>query len=62
MRDLVPPQRQVLDEDLQIIRVTLAMITDDVRRFSAGAADAIQEALAKLDQAQWEFSHAREGE
>lgn len=62
MRDLVPPQRQVLDEDLQIIRVTLATITDDVRRFSAGAADAIQEALAKLDQAQWEFSQAREGE
>jgi len=27
MRDLVPPQRQVLDEDLQIIRVTLATIT-----------------------------------
>jgi hypothetical protein len=60
MRDLVPPQRQVLDEDLQIIRVTLATITDDVRRFSARAADAIQEALKKLDQAQWEFSHARE--
>ena len=62
MRDLVPPQRQVLDEDLQIIRVTLATITDDVRRFSAGAADAIQEALTKLDQAQWEFSHAGKGE
>jgi hypothetical protein len=62
MRDLVPRQRQVLDEDLQIIRVTLATITGDVRRFSAGAADAIQEALAKLDQAQWEFSRAREGE
>jgi hypothetical protein len=62
MRDLVPPERQVLDEDLQIIRVTLATITDDVRRFSAGAADAIQEALEKLDQAQWEFSHCRGGE
>lgn len=57
MRDEVAPQRQVLDEDLQIIRVTLATITDDVRRFSSGAADAIQEALEKLDQAQWEFSH-----
>jgi len=43
---------------LQIIRVTLATITDDVRTFSSRAADAIQDALKKLDLAQKEFSHA----
>jgi hypothetical protein len=47
---------QVLDEDLQIVRVTLAAIAGDVRCFSARAADAIQEALEKLDLAQSEFS------
>jgi len=47
---------QVLDEDLQIVRVTLAAIAGDVRCFSGGAADAIQEALEKLDQARSEFS------
>ena len=52
-------KRQILDEDLQIIRVTLATITDDVRRISGRAADAIQEALAKLDVAQREFTHVR---
>ncbi len=59
MEQLVPPKRQILDEDLQIIRVTLATITEDVRHFSAGAAKAMQEALEKLDVAQREFSHAR---
>jgi hypothetical protein len=49
--------RQILDEDLQIIRVTLATINDDVRNFSSQAADAITEALEKLDRAQWEFTH-----
>ena len=57
MQPSPPSQRQVLDEDLQIIRVTLATITDDVRTFSGRAADAIQEALEKLDFAQQEFSH-----
>ncbi len=54
-----PPasKQQILDEDLQIIRVTLATITEDVRKFSSRAADAIQEALVKLDFAQHEFSH-----
>ncbi len=60
MEHSVPPQRQVLDEDLQIIRVTLATITEDVRHFSNGAATAMQEALKKLDLAQREFSHAGE--
>ncbi len=49
--------RQILDEDLQIIRVTLATINDDVRSFSSQAADAISEALEKLERAQWEFTH-----
>jgi hypothetical protein len=47
---------QILDEDLQIVRGTLAAIAGDVRRFSGGAADAIQEALEKLDLARREFS------
>ena len=49
--------REVLDQDLQIIRVTLATIMGDVREFSGSAATAMQEALDKLDRAQWEFSH-----
>ncbi len=60
MEHSVSPQWQVLDEDLQIIRVTLATITKDVRRFSNGAAQAMVEALKKLDRAQREFSHAGE--
>lgn len=52
-------ERQILDEDLQIIRVTLATITEDVRHFSGRAADAIQEALEKLDVAQREFTRVR---
>ena len=47
---------QVLDEDLQIVRVTLATIAGDVRCFSGRAADAIQEALEKVDVARREFS------
>jgi len=57
MEHLTPSHRQVLDEDLQIIRVTLATIIADVRHFSGRAADAVQEALAKLEIAQKEFSH-----
>jgi hypothetical protein len=60
MEHLTPSERQILDEDLQIIRVTLATITGDVRYFSDRAANAIQEALEKLDLAQQEFSHLRE--
>ena len=56
MRNAVPPQRELLDEDLQIIRVTLATIVSDVRRFSTGAADAIQAALLNVDQARREFA------
>ncbi len=58
MQSHSPADRQVLDEDLQIIRVTLATIKDDVRQVSVSAAKAIQDALQKLDLAQEEFSHA----
>ncbi len=58
MQPSAPSQREVLDEDLQIIRVTLATITDEVRAFSGQAADAIQQALERLDFAQQEFSHS----
>lgn len=60
MQHSVSSERQILDEDLQIIRVTLATITEDVRQFSDRAANAIQEALEKLDRAQWEFYRLRE--
>lgn len=50
--------REVLDQDLQIIRVTLATILGDVREFSGSAATAMQEALEKLDRAQREFGNA----
>jgi hypothetical protein len=56
MPHAVPEQRQILDEDLQIIRVTLATIMDDVRRYSGHAADSMQDALDKLDRAQKEIS------
>ncbi len=58
---LAPSRREMLDQDLQIVRVTLATISDDVRGFSGSAADAIQEALEKLDCAQEEFGRGREG-
>jgi hypothetical protein len=49
-------RRQMLDEDLQIVRVTLATILKDVRVFSDQAADTIQEAIERLDRAQSEFT------
>ncbi|HEY3756846.1 MAG TPA: hypothetical protein VGL42_11910 [Opitutaceae bacterium] len=49
----------ILDEDLQIVRGTLAAIKPELRRFSGRAADAVQEALEKLDQARREFAHAK---
>jgi hypothetical protein len=49
-------RHQMLDEDLQIVRVTLATILDDVRAFSDQAANAVQEAIERLDRAQNEFS------
>ena len=48
--------REILDEDLQIVRCTLAAISDDVRRFSDRSADALERAMANLDVARQEFS------
>jgi hypothetical protein len=48
----------MLEEDLQIVRATLATITGDVREFSHHAAEAIQQAVEKIDHAQYEFAHA----
>jgi hypothetical protein len=60
MNPSTPARRQMLDEDLQIVRVTLATISGDVRGFSERAADAIQDALVNLDYAQDEFIRIRE--
>jgi hypothetical protein len=56
MDSLPCSRRQILDEDLQIVRVTLATIVADVRSYSEQAADTIEEAIARLDRAQLEFS------
>ena len=50
---------QVLDEDLQIVRATLATIADDVWHFSGEAGHAIVEALEKIDHAQSEVARLR---
>lgn len=47
---------QILDEDIQIVRGTLAAIKPEVRRFSRQAAEALQEAVEKLDLARREFA------
>lgn len=62
MHTLAPTDshREVLDQDLQIIRATLATIMGDVRDFSGSAATAMQEALEKLDRAQAEFAQVPE--
>jgi hypothetical protein len=58
----MPPQEsltpQVLDEDLRIIRATLATITGAVHRQSEMAGVALENALAQLDLAQAEFSES----
>ncbi len=52
----LPPQ--VLDEDLQIVRATLATICEDVNRLSPNAGQAVSEALEKIDEAHAEFVRA----
>ncbi|WP_158305458.1 hypothetical protein [Opitutus terrae] len=49
----MPPH--VLDEDLQIVRATLASISDEVHRLSPVAGEAVSDALAKIDEAHEEF-------
>jgi hypothetical protein len=56
-----PLPRQILEEDLLMVRATLETISNDVRRFSGHAADAIREALEKLELAEREFARASEG-
>lgn len=51
-----PLTREILNEDLQILRHTLVAIAPDVRRFSGRSADALREAVEKLEIAQREFS------
>lgn len=55
-RHLPPPQ--VLDEDLQIVRATLASISDEVNRLSPHAGSAVHAALEKIDEAHEEFQRA----
>ena len=52
--------RQVLDEDLQIVRGTLEAISDDVRYYSDASAIALAQALEKLELAQAEFARTED--
>jgi hypothetical protein len=52
-----PLTSTVIDEDIQIVRSTLAAITPDVRRLSWTAAEAVQQALEKLEFARRELAH-----
>jgi hypothetical protein len=50
---------KAIDEDLQMVRATLATIAGDVHHFSGEAGYAIVEALEKLNCAQEEISRLR---
>lgn len=52
------PSPQALDEDLQIVRATLATISADVNRVSPPAGQAVHDALQRIDQAHAEFVRA----
>ncbi len=56
----LPPQ--VLDEDLQIVRATLASISEDVNRLSPQAGQAVNDALEKIDEAHAEFVRCSQDE
>ena len=51
-----PLHHDRLDEDLQIVQATLTAITNDVRGFSAPAAELVREAIDRLEHARREFS------
>jgi hypothetical protein len=53
------PTRQMLDEDLQIVRGTLDAILADVRQVSTRAADEVEDAILKLDRARREFARSQ---
>ena len=50
--------RQILDEDLKIVRATLEAISEDVRYYSDASALALAESVEKLALAQAEFARA----
>jgi hypothetical protein len=50
-----PLSPQILDEDLQIVRATLASISDDVNRLSPHAGQAVYDAMEKIDEAHAAF-------
>jgi hypothetical protein len=58
MKPALPLNPEVLDEDLKIIRATLATITGAVHRHSNMAGIALENALAQLDIAQAEFDES----
>ena len=53
---------RILDEDLQIVRATLATISDDVKRLSPHAGEAVTDALRKIDEAHEEFIRASQSD
>lgn len=50
--------REVLDEDLQIVRVTLATLSPEIRRFSEKSEKAVRYALKKIDEARAAFAES----
>ena len=48
-----PLSREVLHEDLQILRYTLAAISDDVRQHSPFSAEAVERAITDIDVARY---------
>jgi len=52
----IPLSREVIDQDLQIMRATLSVLLQDIRHISAQAADSVQNAVVQLDQARREFA------
>jgi hypothetical protein len=50
--------REILEEDMQIMRFTLAAISHDVQRYSESSATALAEAAEKLEVAQREFTRS----
>lgn len=54
----LPLSAQVLHEDLQIVRATLATISHDVNRLSPHAGRAVHDALERIDEAHAEFLRA----
>ena len=52
MNNRPPPlSREVIDQDLQIMRATLSVLLQDIRHISSQAADSVQNAVVQLDQA-----------